>query len=151
MRALLTMLGIIIGVGSVVALVAVGQGATAGISKNLESLGTNLLTVNAGAASTGFTRGAFGSATTLTVDDAAALDKLTGVAALAPELSTNQLVVVGGKNETANVVGTNEDYAKVRNYVVGQGSFLNGASVDAGLRVAVIGSETATTLGLDGQ
>ena len=148
MRALLTMLGIIIGVGSVVALVAVGQGATAGISKNLESLGTNLLTVNAGAASTGFTRGASGSATTLTVDDATALDRLAGVAALAPQLSTNQLVVAGSKNENASVVGTNEDYATVRDYTVQAGSFLNGASVDSGLRVAVIGSETATTLGL---
>ncbi len=95
MRALLTMLGIIIGVGSVVALVAVGQGATAGISKNLESLGTNLLTVNAGASSTGATRGAFGSATTLTIDDATALGQLAGIAAVAPQLSTNQLVVAG--------------------------------------------------------
>ena len=149
MRALLTMLGIIIGVASVVALVAVGQGATAGISKNLQSLGTNLLTVNAGASSSGATRGAFGSATTLTVDDATALGKLTGVAAIAPQLTTNQLVVAGSKNETASIVGTNEDYTQVRNYEVWQGSTLNGASVDAGLRVAVIGSETATNLGLD--
>jgi putative ABC transport system permease protein len=145
---MLTMLGIIIGVGSVVALVAVGQGATAGITKNLASLGTNLLTVNAGASSSGFTRGAFGSATTLTVDDATALDAIEGVSALAPELSTSQLVVNGDLNETANVIGTNEDYAQVRNYTVGQGSFLNGASIEAGLRVAVIGSETATNLGL---
>ena len=148
MRALLTMLGIIIGVGSVVALVAVGQGATAGISKNLESLGTNLLTVNAGASSTGATRGAFGSATTLTIDDATALGALAGVAAVAPQLTTNQLVVAGSKNETASIVGTNEDYTTVRNYTIQQGSTLNGAAVDAGLRVAVIGSETATNLGL---
>ncbi len=148
MRALLTMLGIIIGVGSVVALVAVGQGATSGITSNLQSLGTNLLTVNAGASTSGFTRGAFGSATTLTVDDADALAALDGVAALAPELSTSALVVFGDENETANVVGTNEDYAKVRNYEVWQGSFLNGVSVDAGLRTVVIGSETATNLGI---
>ena len=148
LRALLTMLGIIIGVGSVVALVAVGQGATAGISRNLQSLGTNLLTINAGASRTGLTRGAFGSATTLTVDDADALSRLDGVAALAPELSTSALVVFGDQNETVGVVGTNEDYAQVRNYAIWQGSFLNGASVDEGLRVAVIGSETATSLGI---
>jgi putative ABC transport system permease protein len=142
------MLGIIIGVGSVVALVAVGQGATAGITRNLQSLGTNLLTVNAGASTSGFTRGAFGSATTLTVDDADALAQLEGVAALAPELNTNALVRFGDANETASVIGTNQDYAQVRNYQVWQGSFLNGASVDAGLRVAVIGSETATNLGI---
>jgi putative ABC transport system permease protein len=148
MRALLTMLGIIIGVGSVVALVAVGQGATAGITRNLQSLGTNLLTVNAGASISGFTRGAFGSATTLTVDDADALATLDGVAALAPELTTSALVTFGDQNETASIIGTNEDYAQVRNYQVWQGSFLNGVSVDAGLRVAVIGSETATNLGI---
>jgi putative ABC transport system permease protein len=150
LRALLTMLGIIIGVGSVVALVAVGQGATAGITRNLQSLGTNLLTVNAGAATTGFTRGAFGSATTLTVDDAAALAELDDVAAVAPELSTAALVVFGDQNETASIVGTDEEYALIRNYRVRQGSFLNGLSVDAGLRVAVIGSETATDLGITG-
>jgi putative ABC transport system permease protein len=142
------MLGIIIGVGSVVALVAVGQGATAGITSNLESLGTNLLTVNAGSSTSGFTRGAFGSATTLTVDDANALATLDGVAALAPELSTSALVVFGDKNETASVVGTNEDYTQVRNYELWQGTSLNGVSVDEGLRVAVIGSETATNLGI---
>jgi putative ABC transport system permease protein len=148
LRALLTMLGIIIGVGSVVALVAVGQGATAGISKNLQSLGTNLLTVNAGSSTSGFTRGAFGSATTLTVDDAEALSQLDGVAALAPELSTSALVVFGDQNETASIVGTNEDYTQVRNYDIWQGSTLNGVSVDQGLRVAVIGSETATNLAI---
>jgi putative ABC transport system permease protein len=148
LRALLTMLGIIIGVGSVVALVAVGQGATAGISRNLQSLGTNLLTVNAGASTSGFTRGAFGSATTLTVADAAALAELDGVAALAPQLTTSALVVFGNENETVNIIGTNEDYTTVRNYTVWQGSTLNGVSVDAGLRVAVIGSETATNLGI---
>ena len=70
MRTLLTMLGIIIGVASVVSLVAVGQGATSGITTRLEGLGTNLLTVNPGSSFSGATRGAFGSATTLTLDDA---------------------------------------------------------------------------------
>ena len=70
LRAALTMLGVIIGVGSVVALVAVGQGATSGITNQLESLGTNLLTINPGGSTSFGTRGAAGSATTLTVDDA---------------------------------------------------------------------------------
>jgi len=68
-RALLTMLGVIIGVASVIALVAVGQGASSGITSRLQSLGTNLLTVTPGASVTGGTRGAGGSATTLTVAD----------------------------------------------------------------------------------
>jgi putative ABC transport system permease protein len=106
MRAALTMLGIVIGVGSVVALVAVGQGASSGITNRIESLGTNLLTINAGASVSSGTRGAAGSATTLTLEDAAAIAKLDGVAAVAPQLSTSALVVAGTSNTTTTVIGT---------------------------------------------
>ncbi len=95
LRAALTMLGIIIGVGSVVALVAVGQGASSGITNRIESLGTNLLTINAGASFSGGMRGAAGSATTLTLEDASAIAGLGGVAAVSPELSTSAFVVAG--------------------------------------------------------
>ena len=81
-RSALTMLGIIIGVASVVALVAVGQGASTGITDRITSLGTNLLTINAGATVTGGVRQAAGSATTLTLDDAAAVGAVAGVAAV---------------------------------------------------------------------
>src|SRR5690242_13408110 len=86
LRAALTMLGVIIGVASVIALVAVGQGASSGITSRLEGLGTNLLTITPGAVSTGGTRGAAGSATTLTLADATAIRGVDGVAALAPEI-----------------------------------------------------------------
>src|SRR5439155_10424940 len=100
------MLGVIIGVASVVALVAVGQGATSGITARLQGLGTNLLTVNSGSSTTGFTRGAAGSATTLTVDDATAIGALNGIAAVEPEISSQQLVTAGSLNSTTTVVGT---------------------------------------------
>jgi len=148
LRTALTMLGVIIGVASVVALVAVGQGATSGISNRLAGLGTNLLTVNAGASFSGFTRGAAGSSTTLTLADATALRSLAGVEAVAPELSTQKLVVAGTKNTTTTVIGTTADYPTVRAYTIWQGSFLTPASVDAGLRVAVLGATTADDLGL---
>ena len=106
LRTALTMLGVIIGVASVVALVAVGQGATSGISSRLAGLGTNLLTVNPGASITGFTRGAAGSSTTLTLTDANALGSLSGVQATAPQLSTSKLVVAGAKNTTTTIIGT---------------------------------------------
>src|SRR5437773_7276893 len=99
------MLGVIIGVASVVALVAVGQGATSGITKQLQELGTNLLTVNPGSSTNGFTRGAAGSAETLTIADAAAIAKLDDVAAVEPEISTQGLVVAGDKNTTTSVLG----------------------------------------------
>jgi putative ABC transport system permease protein len=148
LRTALTMLGVIIGVASVVALVAVGQGATSGISSRLQGLGTNLLTVNAGASFSGSTRGAAGSSTTLKLADAVALRSLAGVDAVAPELSTQKLVVAGTKNTTTTVIGTTADYPTVRAYTIWQGSFLTSASIDAGLRVAVLGATTADDLGL---
>jgi putative ABC transport system permease protein len=148
LRSMLTMLGIIIGVASVVALVSVGQGASSGITNQINSLGTNQLTVNAGASFTGFTRGAAGSATTLTSDDAAAIAQISGVAAIAPETSTSQFVVSGDKNTTTTILGTTDDYPTVRAYDVWQGKFLTDTSDEQALRVAVIGSSTADDLGL---
>ena len=148
LRSMLTMLGIIIGVASVVALVSVGQGASSGITNQINSLGTNLLTVNAGASFTGFTRGAAGSATTLTTADATAISQIADVAALAPETSTSQFVVNGDKNTTTTILGTTQDYTTVRAYQVWQGRFLTDTSEEQALRVAVIGSTTADDLGL---
>ena len=148
LRAALTMLGVIIGVASVVSLVAVGQGATSGITKQLQGLGTNLLTVNPGASTTGFTRGAAGSANTLTIADAQAIGALSGVAAVEPETSTSAFVVAGSQNTTTTIVGTTGGYTQVRNFDLWQGSTLNGAAVDADLRVAVVGATTADDLGL---
>ena len=148
LRTALTMLGIIIGVASVVALVSVAQGATAGISKQLESLGTNLLTVSPGFTRTGATRGAIGSATTLTLSDATALSSLDGVQAIAPEVTTQKLIVAGTQNETARVIGTTPGYTTVFAYDMWVGAFLNQAAVDHNLRVAVIGATTADNLSL---
>src|SRR5438128_8867211 len=121
LRAALTMLGVIIGVASVVALVAVGQGATSGITARLQGLGTNLLTINPGSTTQGFTRQAAGSATTLTIEDADALRSVDGVAAVEPEISSQRLVSVGSTNTTTSVVGTTADYATVRAFDVWQG------------------------------
>ena len=149
-RSALTMLGIIIGVASVVTLVAVGQGASSGITNRISSLGTNLLTINAGATFSGGVRQAAGSATTLTLDDATAIGELDGVAAVAPELSSSQTVVAGDSNTTTTILGTTEDYPTVRAYDLWQGSFLTDTSVEESLRFAVLGSTTADDLGLDG-
>jgi putative ABC transport system permease protein len=149
LRTFLTMLGVIIGVASVVALVSVGQGATSGITTRLEGLGTNLLTVNPGGTFTGATRGAFGSAQTLTAGDADAIAALDGIAAVAPMTQSQQLVKSGTTNTTTSIVGTTAAYATVNAYEVADGSFLTDASLDAELRVAVLGATTASDLGLD--
>jgi len=148
LRTGLTMLGVIIGVASVVALVSIGEGATSGINSRLQGLGTNLLSVTPGATTTGATRGAFGSATTLTIEDATALTTQPDIAGVAPELSSSHLIVAGSLNETTTVIGTTPAYPLVFAYDMWQGSFLTQASVDHGLRVAVLGNTTATNLGL---
>jgi putative ABC transport system permease protein len=140
LRAALTMLGVVIGVASVVALVGVGQGTTANITSRLAGLGTNLLTVSP----TGRT-----STQPLTLEDAAAIAKVDGVASVAPELQTSTSVVAGTKTTTTSVIGTSAAYAQVRAYDVWQGSFLTDALTDGGLRVAVLGATTASDLGLD--
>jgi len=138
LRAALTMLGVVIGVASVVALVGVGQGTTSNITSRLASLGTNLLTISPS-----------GGASTLTLDDAAAIATLDGVSAVAPELQTSGTIGLGTKSTTSSIVGTNASWAQVRAYDVWQGSFLTDAAVEHGLRVAVLGSTTAEDLGLD--
>jgi putative ABC transport system permease protein len=139
-RAALTMLGVIIGVASVVALVGVGQGTTSSITTRLAGLGTNLLTINP---STG------GGTSTLTLDDAEALTGVSGVAAVAPELQTTATVAAGDTTTSTSIVGTTADYATVRAFSVWQGTFLSRLDVERDLRVAVLGASAADDLELD--
>ena len=152
LRTGLTTLGIIIGAASLVALLAVGQGASRRLTNRIASLGTNLLSVQAGATVQGGIRGAAGSASTLTSGDADALRGIPGVAAVAPELPVgNALVVAGRANTATQVTGTTPDEARVRAYDLAAGSFLSALEVGAGLRVAVLGATAAADLGLTPQ
>ena len=141
LRAALTMLGVIIGVASVVALVGVGQGTTSNITNALSSLGTNLLTISPTSASSD-------GSTTLTLEDAEAIAELPGVAAVAPEVSTNQNVTAGTETTSTTIIGTTSAYPTVRAYKIWQGSGLTDVAVDRGLRVAVLGKSTADDLKL---
>jgi putative ABC transport system permease protein len=148
LRSALTMLGVIIGVASVVAVVSIGQGTGRRITTSIGSLGTNLLTINAGRSFSGLARGAAGSATTLTLGDATEVAALADIETVAPSISSQQLVASGIQNETVSVVGTTPEYLGVHADQVWQGSFLTQPSQDLALRVAVIGSTTATNLKL---
>ncbi len=141
LRAALTMLGVIIGVASVVALVGVGQGTTSNITTALASLGTNLLTVNP-------TEQSDDGSMSLSIDDADAIAELPGVAGVAPEVSASQDVSAGDETTTTTIVGTTSAYTTVRAYTLWQGTGLTDVSVDRGLRVAVLGKTTADDLGL---
>jgi len=137
LRTGLTALGVIIGVAALVSLIGVGQGTQAALTNRIASLGTNLLSVNAGASFSGGIRGAAGSATTLTEDDAAALTTLPGIAAVAPEMPVSNVVVVAGRNNTTtSMTGTGPAEALVRSYTVQTGTFLSDVEVSRSLRVA---------------
>ena len=147
LRTGLTALGVIIGVAALVALIGVGEGTQKALTNRIASLGTNLLSVNAGSTVTGGVRGAAGSATTLTRDDADALAALPGVAAVAPEMPVSNVVVVSGRsNTTTSMTGTTPQEAHVRSYDVQTGAFLSAYDVSKALRVAVLGPTTVTNL-----
>ena len=142
-RSGLTILGIVIGIGSVIAMVAIGAGAQGSIESSIQSLGSNLVIVMPGAQ-----RGAGvqvsagrGSAQSLTVDDMEALQtEVSSVKAVAPESSGRYQITAPGTNTNTQVVGTNSSYPAVKNVEMDTGSFITEQNVKSMSKVAVIGS-----------
>jgi putative ABC transport system permease protein len=140
-RSGLTMLGIVIGIASVIAMLSIGQGTKAQIESSIQSIGSNLLLVMPGA-----TRGAGiavssgrGSAQTLTNEDYLAITQTSGVAAAEPEVSRRYQVAAGGKNTNTSITGTAPSYLIVRNVTMDIGSFFTDQQVTSRAKVAVIG------------
>ncbi len=149
MRAMLTMLGIIIGVAAVVTTIGIGRGASANITQSIQSQGVNLLIVLPGATSSGGVSQGGGSARTLTMGDVAALQDASmnpSLEQVVPVYSGNTQLVYGGVNNQNSVVGTTAAYASVRSLTVADGSFLTDAQVTQESQVAVLGATLATTL-----
>ena len=143
LRSALTLLGIVIGVSAVIALMAIGQGVQQSITAQIESLGSNLIFVwPGGSFEGGLGRGA-GSANTLTLADAYALQDpvfAPSVAAVAPELRTGAQVAAGRNNTYTQVVGVTPEYAAVRNFPVEKGSFITAGQLDNRSQVAILGA-----------
>ncbi len=147
MRSFLTALGIIIGVGAVIAMVAIGDGARASVQKVFDAMGTNMLIVMSGSTNSGGARGGFGSQPTLTWDDLEAIrTQLPSVRAAAPEMRTNTQVFSEDQNWTTNVTGTTPDYFDVRGWTIATGRRFTEADVEAGAKVAVIGQTVVEKL-----
>jgi putative ABC transport system permease protein len=147
-RSGLTMLGIVIGIASVIAMVAIGQGTQATVQASIQSLGANLLMVtplSQKAIGTTVSAG-YGSAETLTPADATALSSLPGVAAVAQEISGRYQVVYKGSNTNTTVMGTVPAYLQVRNVQMDEGSFVTDSDVSSANRIAVIGPTVLQTL-----
>jgi len=148
LRSLLTILGVVIGVAAVISLMSIGRGATASILANIESVGSDLITIRPGA-SFGFggVRGAGGSTQTLTMEDAEVIaEQIDYVSAVAPYNSSNLQLVVGSENTNAQVIGTTPEYLQVQNIEIARGNFFSEYDYQRGTKVAVLGSNVAETL-----
>lgn len=147
LRSILTALGIIIGVASVVAMVAVGNGAQAKIEGQVAALGQNLLLVFAGSRHSGGLNSALGSAGTLSLEDAAAIGReIPDVLAVSPEATTNTQVVANGRNWSTTIAGESPDYLQIRGWALASGSMFSDRDVQSASKVAVIGAKTANEL-----
>ena len=149
LRSALTMLGILIGITAVVLTVGIGAGARAEVRSSIDALGTNLLVISPGSNSdSSGTRGGFGTASTLTVYDAEALDDhdvVPDVEAVAAVSETSAALVAGEENWTTTLMGTTDSWQDIRSRTVASGRFFDDAT-DAAADVVVVGADTATEL-----
>ncbi|MDO8583434.1 MAG: ABC transporter permease [bacterium] len=149
LRTGLATLGIIIGIGSVIALVSLGQAGQKSVENQIQSLGSNLLTVIPGAQSTGGIRGALGGSVSLTYDDAKAIknsSEVTDVQSVSPEISRRAQVTSAGKNTNTQVLGAVPEYAVVRKIEIEQGSFITQNNVNSLSKVVVLGPQVVLNL-----
>lgn len=148
-RTGLAILGIVIGIGSVIALVSLGQISQQAIQSQIQSLGSNLLTVRPGSISQSGVRGAAGGRTTLTLDDANAISsspQITTISRVSPELEQRTQVTTGGNNTNTGIVGIVPVYAQVHNVTIASGNFITQTDVDNMTKVAVLGPQVVTDL-----
>lgn len=147
LRSTLTVLGIIIGVASVVAMVAVGNGAQARIESQVAALGQNLLSVFAGSRRSGGVNTGLGSASTITLADANAIAReVTDVVAVSPEVSSTAQAIANGRNWSTTITGESPDYLKIRDWKLASGAMFAEREVRAAAKVAIIGSKTSNEL-----
>jgi putative ABC transport system permease protein len=153
LRTFLATLGIMIGIAAVIALISLGQASQQAVQNQIQSLGSNLLTVNPGAQQTGAVRGSGGSSTTLTYDDAKAIltsSNITTVSNVSPEYSGRGQAVAGKNNTNTRVTGVTGAYAEVRKVSVATGTFISDRDVESMSKVAVLGPQVVTDLFGDG-
>ncbi len=147
MRSFLTALGIIIGVGAVIAMISIGEGARRGIEDRFAAMGTNLLFVSPGSQNQRGVHGGWGSMTTLKEEDAFAIQDLCpSVMYISPSVSARAQTVYNNKNWNTSISGTGSHYPEVRNWEVEYGSYFDDAMVKAAAKVCVLGADVKTNL-----
>jgi putative ABC transport system permease protein len=147
-RSVLTMLGVIIGVASVIAMIALGSGARAAIDEQIQSQGTTLIYVSSGSFNRGGggVRGGSGTTTTLTMDDALAVSQLPTIGKWTPVVRSRAQVVAGNQNWNTSVEGGNEEYVAVRNWVLSDGANFTARDVLSSDKDCILGATVAKTL-----
>ncbi len=146
LRTFLTMLGMIIGVGAVVLMLAIGQGTQYMVNQAITSMGSNLFIILAGSSTSGGLRMGAGSQPTLTVADAQAIGELPAVAAVAPSLPGTAQLIYGSNNWSTMVVGTTNAYIQVRDWTLAEGRGFTDTEERGAIRVAILGQTVAQNL-----
>lgn len=147
MRSVLAMLGVVIGVGAVIAMVAVGQGASKAVQAQIASMGSNVLMVHSGSSFHGGVRGGAGTATTLTEEDAKAIEKeLSAVDLVAPTLRTATQIVSSNQNWSTMIIGTAPSYQYVRAWPTESGNFFKQSDQDGASKVVLLGKTVSDNL-----
>ena len=146
MRTMLTMLGMIIGVGAVITMVALGKGAQSTIEEQVKAAGTNMISINAGNFTQGGVRQGGGNATTLTPDDAQALRTVPGVQYVAPGVNSRAQLIAGNQNWSSQVQGTDIEFPLIKNWPQKFGSFFTAQDVATAQKVCVLGQTVSDNL-----
>ena len=147
LRTALTMLGIIIGVGAVIAMVGIGNGAKAQVQARIAALGQNVIMVFSGSVNRGGVFTGFGGAGTLTVEDALAMGKdVPGVTAVSPEVRSGAQIMAGNNNWQTSIMGESVDYLIIRQWDIAEGTMFSDSDVRSAAKVCILGKTTADKL-----
>jgi putative ABC transport system permease protein len=139
LRTFLTMLGMVIGVGAVVLMMAIGEGAQQSIKRSIDSMGSNLFVVLSGSSNTSGSRTGSGNSSALNISDANAIADLDDIGAIAPISTGNAQIIYAGNNWNTSIVGTTPAYFSIRGWNVDSGNLFTDADIRSASRVALVG------------
>jgi putative ABC transport system permease protein len=146
LRTFLTMLGMVIGVGAVVLMMAIGEGAQQSIKRSIDSMGSNLFVILSGSSSSSGSRSASGSSSTLNMNDASAIGDLDDINAFAPISVGNAQIIYAGNNSNSAIVGTTPSYFSIRRWDVESGELFSDSDIRSANRVALVGKTVVENL-----
>jgi putative ABC transport system permease protein len=146
LRTFLTMLGMVIGVGAVVLMMAIGEGAQQSIKRSIDSMGSNLFVILSGSSSSSGSRSASGSSSSLNMNDAIAIGDLDDINAFAPISVGNAQIIYAGNNSNSAIVGTTPSYFSIRRWDVESGELFSDSDIRSANRVALVGKTVVENL-----